>query len=178
MCRPRSRGAPVPRPIPIPRPIPEPCWKLVEEKGVEKSSERDINHSIEYSELGEKEKEFVFNYLEESFVEKGVISIDGERFARALLEEARKLGIDFANMTVDPDFMFGFILSGVYTRGFAARLEYLNLEPRCLRWFRRGSHTVAEAGLVYSSRADLRFVRQVHLDRVCSISPSEFPRTT
>lgn len=69
-------------------------------------------------------------------------------------------------VSVNPDWMFGFILPGVYNRGFAARLEYLNLEPRCLRWFRRSSQAVTEAGIVYSSREDLRFVRDLHEQRV------------
>lgn len=76
-----------------------------------------------------------------------------------------QLANHLAHLTINPDWMFGFILDGVYNRGFAAKLEYLNLEPRCLRWYRKESLCFEEAGIVYSSKADLAYVRDVHASR-------------
>ena len=126
-------------------------------------SDVDKGRSTFHETPGTKRISGVASYHGEFWSHRSMRSTAGQSTSYTFGQLANHL----AYFTANPDWMFGFILSGVYRHGFAARLEYLNLEPRCLRWFRYGSQSVAEAGIVYSSRSDLRFVRKLHKKRVC-----------
>jgi hypothetical protein len=66
----------------------------------------------------------------------------------------------------DPDWIFGFILDAVAFKGFAARIGYMHLEPRALRWVVEGRDKPIDTFLAYLDRFDLEYLLDIPLGDV------------